>query len=486
MKSLFYETVQYYPDLTGRSLQLPCLVNEYNEVVTPVLNYAVYLIGEGYSQSHLKKVRAAICLFFEYSIANPPGQGFGLGEKGVVNHWTHFSAFRDAVVSGTFDTTTGRDPAGLCWNATSVGKGKEVATLLTDFFKYCDELGGGTGASTFNPKISPSSYAEFSKAAAYEFRRSKAMLGHTWVTAASKKYEAHAVEGTDGKSNSNMNMNRILDCDFLRVLEHGFNLDSCNGLRDALIAILMNKGGLRISEALHLWIVDIFEDPVNPGYASVQVVHPDEGGCDLTASGRRYTKRKDYLRYVYCLEPRTLLPSKDAQALGWKSKYSNLPVYWFDPYWGKIFWRLWKRYLKKTATNRDSSPYAFIAQSKNQWRPLSEGSYRKAFERAVYSAGLVPPGGCDMKALGLTPHGCRHAYGDRAKNGGKLDAKVVMTMMHHSSPGSQEVYTRKSHAQVVSEIKRAVDELRSERPLADAQLTVEPSLSKALKEAILE
>lgn len=455
----------------------------------PVLNYAVYLLGEGCSQSHLKKVRAAVYLFLEYSFANPPAQGFGLGDTGEVGHWTHFATFRDAIVNGTFDPKTGQDPSGLCWRSSSIGKGKEVAAYLTDFFKYADELGGATGASQFNPKISPRAYVEFSKAAAYEFRRARAYLGHTWEHAESKHFEFHAVEGGNSKKKSQVDANRLLDNDFLRILEYGFDLRSCNGLRDALVAILMNKGGLRISEALHLWMVDICEDPINPGYAFVQAVHPEQGNCNLSASGKNYTNRGEYLRYVYGLEPRTRLPSKNAQSLGWKAKYLTLPIFWFDPYWGKIFWSLWKKYLRMTATVRKNSPYAFISQSKDGWAPLSQGSYRKAYERAVYAAGIVPSGGCDMKAAGFTPHGCRHAYGDRAKNGGKLNEKIVMVMMHHSSPQSQDVYTRQTYAQVTSEIRKALNTLRTDemqKAVDDLQLIAEPPLGKALKQTIFD
>ena len=93
-------------------------------------------------------------------------------------------------------------------------------------------------------------------------------------------------------------------------------------------------------------------------------------------------------------------------------------------------------------------------------KPLTEDAFRKAYEAAVYRAGLVPSGGGDMKALGLTPHGCRHAYGDRAKNGGGLDEKVVMVMMHHATPESQEVYTRKSNDQLKRALQEGLEKMR--------------------------
>ena len=69
-----------------------------------------------------------------------------------------------------------------------------------------------------------------------------------------------------------------------------------------------------------------------------------------------------------------------------------------------------------------------------------------------------------MKAAGLTPHGGRHGYGGRAKNDGGLDKKVVMVMMHHGSEESQEVYTRKSNAQIRLDIAEAMRVMRSKLP----------------------
>lgn len=457
---MFNDTVEYTPDRTGRKLQLPCLVNEHNEIVLPLLRYAEYLAGKGYSQSHQAKVREAVRLFFEYSLANAPTGGFGKGEVGHVEHWRHFSRFRAAVVFGTFDSMTSQDPSGLCWPASTIGKGNQVVALLTDFFTYLDELDGSAGASQFNPSVTPSAYDTLAKASAYEFRRGKAFLGHTWQHSEDKQHTAYAVERVRSIRKPTSEPKRLQDAQFLQLVGHGFDVQTDNGLRDALVAILMNKGGLRLSEALQLWVTDVVEDPDAAQHAAVEVVHPEHGACNLQWRGRSYSKRSDYLRGVYGLEPRTRLPLRDPHALGWKSRFSTLRVYWFEPYWGQVFWRLWRRYLHSTAAVKRSHPYAFVMRTTGGWQPLTIDAYRKAYERGIFAAGLVPPGGCDMKAAGLTPHGCRHAYGDRARNRGGLDEKVVMVMMHHASPESQEVYTRKSHSQTMSDVQRGMELMR--------------------------
>jgi integrase len=51
------------------------------------------------------------------------------------------------------------------------------------------------------------------------------------------------------------------------------------------------------------------------------------------------------------------------------------------------------------------------------------------------------------KALGTTPHGHRHAYGQRLKRA-RIDKALIRRFMHHSSIESQEIYTRASTREV--------------------------------------
>lgn len=483
---LFNVTVEYRSDATGRKLLLPGLANENNDLVHPLLRYSEYLKIKGYSQTHLSKLREAVRLFYEYSFVNTPKAGFGAGDTGSVqevDHWRHFVRFKAAVVFGTIDPKTGIDPSGLYWTGAGVGKGDRAASLLTQFFKYLDELDGGDRATRFNPAVAASNYERLVKSAAYEYKRAKSLLGHTWGTTAKDENVSSAAASIPSLKNFPGEPARMSDAQFDALLQKGFDVSSHNGLRDLLIAILMNKAGLRESEALQLWTVDVIEDPMENGCALVNVIHPEFGPCDLVYRGAKYRNRGDYLRAVYGLEPRTALPSANPLSLGWKARFKVLRVWWFPTWWGVIFWRLWRRYLSMTASFRVGHPYAFIMENKKGWQPLAEDAYRKAFERAVFAAGLVPPGGCDMKAAGLTPHGGRHGYGNRAKNDGSLDKKVVMVLMHHGSDESQEVYTRKSSSQIKLEIAEAMKVMRSKFPntpgtLAEAISSLPPNLQQ--------
>lgn len=467
-------TISLSPDNTGRRILLPGLVNENNQPVMPMLRYFEYLYGQGRSQSTLAKIREAIRLFYEYSLANKPPKGFGEGDIGRVEHWRHFSRFRQALVHGTCDPQTAYDSSGLYWAGSTVAKGNAVTLWLTDFFTYVDELDGGSDASKFNPTITASVYEMLARASAYEFRRAKSLLGHTWRHAEDTNGKVEAVSKVRGVRSPSGDAPRLTDPQFLRLLEHGFDLRSANGLRDGLIAILMNKGGLRVSEALHLWVIDVCEDPALVEHALVHVRHPEVNGSELFYKGRSFSNRSAYLESVYGLTPRTQLPVGDAMAIGWKAKLDRLRVYWFEPYWGRIFLHLWRQYLKVVASAFCKHPYAFIMKSRDDWRPLTEDAFRKAYEKAVYKAGLVPEGRVDLKAIGLTPHGCRHAYGDRAKNAGGLDEKDVMVILHHASPDSQEVYTRKSNEQLMQALQQGMENLRRSSGIQTPDNAFEP------------
>lgn len=62
--------------------------------------------------------------------------------------------------------------------------------------------------------------------------------------------------------------------------------------------------------------------------------------------------------------------------------------------------------------------------------------YNKAHAAACKRIGLNVG-----KALGTTPHGHRHAYGQRLKRAG-IEKSLIRRFMYHSTLESQEVYTQ--------------------------------------------
>lgn len=477
---LFSIVVEVRPDGTGKTLQVPGLMDSAGSVLMPLVRYLQHLLMSGRSQTQLSKIREAVRLYAEYSICNQPPPGFGQGKTGSVQevrYWEHFQHFRYALVVGSFGVD-GLDPTGLCWTGSGVKKANNVVRLLTEFFVWLDEHDGGDRAARLNPLVTGTNYEWLCAASRYEHSRNRALLGHTWAKPEDKKFEHRSLDSGRGKKPAVSDVKRISKSQFDGLLARGFDVNSENGLRDAMIALLMNKGGLRLSEVLHLWVLDIVDDPASPGSALVRVLHPTEANCRLEYRGRKYTKRSDYLLSVYGLKDRCTLVKKDAQHLGWKSRFTVLEIYWAEPWWGNVFLHLWRRYLQLTAGKRARHPYAFVDSTDGE--PLTADAYGKAYSRAIYRAGLVPPGEWDMKNSGLTPHGNRHAYGHRLKNEYELSRQIVQKALHHASIESQLIYTVRSRSEIASEIEKARLR-RSQRELAEMKEDL-PVLREQLRE----
>lgn len=454
--------IKVFSDCTGNASVLPGLLDANGNVMMQLLRYQLLLHTNGWSQSHLQKVRQAVKLFAEYSLANPR-QHFGAAHTGQITefrNYEHFRNFRKAIAFGTFNDV-GVDPSGLNWSAGGLKKANAVTETVTQYLIWLDELDGGNRAARYNPHATPTKFEQLCTDAAYEWRRNKALLGHTWAWGDDKKVEAHrALSGTKPTKKTG-DVKRISDQEFVRLLSDGFDTSTEVGLRDAMVSIMMNKAGVRVSEALGTWVIDVVNDPTNPGNAYVKLLHCAEAKCKIKhGPTKTYERRVDYLQAVHQLPNRISLPKGDRQHLGWKSRFDVLELYWAEPWWGKVFWGLYLTYIRLT-TKKRKHPYLFIESDSGA--PLGYDTFAKSYERAVYRAGLVPPGGVDLKNSGLTPHANRHAYGDRLKNKYGCNEKVVQKAMHHASVESQIVYTVPSADQTRDEIDRTMKSLATRK-----------------------
>jgi integrase len=92
--------------------------------------------------------------------------------------------------------------------------------------------------------------------------------------------------------------------------------------------------------------------------------------------------------------------------------------------------------------------------------PYSMSAFNSSWKRAVslaYSAENLPIPDI-VKRNGLTPHGCRHRYGQKLWDLG-LDGAIIQQCMHHVNPFSQLVYTQ----QPVSKISQRLVEAAAGR-----------------------
>ena len=254
-------------------------------------------------------------------------------------------------------------------------------------------------------------------------------------------------------------------------------------LRDILITMLMHYGGLRVSEPFHLFLHDVTHDDTDPGSALVRVFHPSLGQApaDLRdAKGKPVAcDRTTYLRDKHGLQPRTEYKSSHTLHAGWKgnaldSKQKFMHVHWAPLWAGSLFWKLWVFYMaQRDQFNPGDHPYAFVTR---EGKPYSIEAYEDAHANAIKRIGLV-----SAKALGTTPHGHRHAYGQRLSDL-HLDAKFLMKALHHKSLESQIVYTEPDRVK----LNRAIDAALKVKQLEDSQRNCERNDVPFLKGRELE
>jgi hypothetical protein len=439
----------------GKPVLIPALASE-EGIFMPLLWYFEEMHSK-LNGGTLERIRHALKLFALYTAATAP-EGFGTRRLHGREHATHFRRFRDAIVHGTVNEETGEDPSQLRWAPGRVAKANQVTWYLTNFFKWMDRH-GSSNAQRFNPVVTQTRQEKVFAGAAYEHRRSRAFLGHSWKTSAPEPQTGRHVGRLSESGPVIRPTKRFPEDAFVKLLLHGFTTRSVSNLRDILIAILLNKGGLRVSEVMHLWLTDVNEDP-STGMAIVSIPHPSDG----PAPGRwgvMHGTRSRCLESEFKRRPRNLFGYGDPEYAGWKSRTQEIEVLWCEPAWGTYFLLAWKVYVRRVQQIVPSlhrrHPYAFMAlQGKTTGRPLTIEAYRDAHKKAVQRANLVPSeGSANLKQLGLTMHGHRHAYGHRAKNVANLSRDLVKDMMNHRSVESQDVYTRLTWSEKMEHLVKA-------------------------------
>ena len=264
---------------------------------------------------------------------------------------------------------------------------------------------------------------------------------------------------------------------------HGGENNAFN-IRDQMIALLDGWGGLRRSEAFHLWVSDVTQDPdIEPdpdgiGSALVVLHHPSEGrvtykdafGCEVTLT------REEYLNRECRLRPRHLV-TRGRYHAGWKGmdldRNLRTVVHWLDDYAGRIFYRLYLAYLnevrrpalalRKEATGR-SHPFLFVSEGSSRHDgsrsmigdPYSMQAYERNHRAAVRRLKSLKYG----KEFGTTTHGLRHMYGQTLMDL-KVPAQVIKKCLHHRDYLSQTVYTAPTYDKVNATLSAAWENIQS-------------------------
>lgn len=355
------------------------------------------------------------------------------------------SRFTDALLHGTVDEA-GADPSGLFWQPLTRPVAHRTLHLVTEF---TDWLANRTGEAPLNPLRRATSAEQLANVRRLNRRTSRSLLAHASYRrpALADTHRTRSVRIDLGDRDGETEICAFDRCRFGPLLLQGFGLSrrrpSVRSVRNALIAILLHGGGLRICEPFHLWCEDVNVDPDRPASALVRLFHPTDGQAPIGPDGQRWRNRGHCLKEHWKLDPRHQQTLRRFNA-GWKHLQLTdhhrqfAQVHWFPTFWGEVFLALYRRYVSlrpKVTTH----PYLFLSDRKPQrGAPYTVDAFWEAHQVAVRRIGLDA-----SKYDGTTPHAHRHAYAEALVEAG-LDELTIQTFLHHRSIHSQEVYTQRA------------------------------------------
>lgn len=450
MSKIIKVTAQVKIDSSGQPIQVPALLTNQG-VFEPLLDYII-------SKSHLNslpwmnRVVFSCQLLLEYMEANR--ELFSEPAK-------LFQSFVQRLSSGTIGRD-GTDPSALFWLPRSVSNVNQLISALNGL---TDWLTLNHNSQNFNPFEQASSHQERLNYAAWFKKNQYNFLGHIKNNAVPEMVKK--VRKVRGKKDVIK-----VDGDAISFPEQLFKSffiegvgqarDSRVALRDQLILLLMHGAGVRESDALHLWVHDVFHDPDNPDSRIVKLFHPEDGKAPDNWRGRnRQSTRAAYLFENYGLTPRNRLTG--TSRVGWKSRVVDdddnyLHLHWFPSYFGELFANLWQQYLLYLLPIERRHPYAFVSFAHGSvGDPLTLNAFNQSYKASMARVGLTV-----SKPEGRSPHAHRHAYGRRLSNA-KVSPQIIKKALHHASLNSQTVYTQPGVRDVTKACEEATAQLeRSE------------------------
>ncbi|MFM0416962.1 gamma-mobile-trio recombinase GmtY [Paraburkholderia aromaticivorans] len=437
-------------DETTVYTEIPALLTA-SGILEPLIDYFLHRSHDR-SLEWMRKVTRSIRLFLEYLQVNPAER----------DPHRLFQNFAQRLYTGTFNRETGIDTTGLCWRPRSPHDAARIVTHLTDFFNWLGEI--RPEASTVNPRYAGGAFDRQTDDAAYQYRRSKAFLGHTWASNATPRSTGYRLRYRRLPKVTQGEPPAFPEGRFEDLLFKGFRTGDQYDYRGILITLLLHGAGFRESEPFHIYVQDVFPDPANLRQSKVLIHHPHYGAAPSDwwdERGRpKKSNRAEYLAQRFGLVPRTDL--MDRRHAGWKGGMHDGPyykqAYWFEPEYGELFLELWHCYLKQVARLERAHPFAFVNIKREPFGAMyTLTQYNKAHAAACRRIGLNVG-----KALGTTPHGHRHAYGQRLKRAG-IEKPLIRRFMHHSSIESQEIYTQASTRDARIALEAATLRLQGDR-----------------------
>ena len=382
-----------------------------------------------------------------------------------------FGAFAHDLIYGTIKEE--HDPTGLWWQKTS---DRVARRTMTRFLSFADWLSQRFGTRNLNPTDREPTWDErIQFYRQYEHRRAGSMMKHLFIRLDQmerlnepvRRFQLPGQVLTITPEVPVFPTERIKDLLWEGFRNPGVRADESRpwvkwNLRDLLFTMILLFGGKRESEPCHLWVDDVFEDPVNPGRALLLIHEPRNGKYTYThpvTNKRTTTTRTDYLMR-FCGGRIPLTEETGRRRAGWKGNLLHdktrlaMRVFWIDPEMGCLFYDLWHLYVRYARPVVQRNPYAFLTED---GEPMGAAAYADSFKRAVERIGLV-----HSKQLGTTPHGLRHWYGQQTEFL-KLDKKVGQLLFAHRNALSQEVYRQMR----MSDVSNIIDQATKGKSLVD-------------------
>lgn len=434
-------------DNTGIKSQLPILITEQGEVGS-VTDYLLKMEADGASNALMNGFIQATSLLLDYMEANK-----GLFEDPKML----FQTFAKRLYTGTIGED-GLDPSGLYWVPSSTDNVNKHIHRLTAF---TDWLANKLGEESMNPLRDATPHEQRLNYAAWYRKNQNDFLGHIEDKTVNRTIrKARTMKGRTPLTKAEDDALAFPDKHWESFYKDGIGgaKDPRVALRDKLMLLLMHGGGLRESEAIMLWVTDVFEDPYDPEKAIVRIYNEIDGKAPEGWRSRSGTKtREAYLQEKYARLPRKRM--KGTAYVGWKTRVVDhrdnyIQVQWFPTDYGKVFMSLWKNYQKYRASIDCHHPYAFISFHHSALgNPYTLNAFHQSYAAGLRRIGLEP-----NKSEGLDPHGHRHSYGRRLERSG-LNPLVIRRCMHHKSLESQVPYTGKGQQEISNELNKATLQL---------------------------
>ncbi len=429
---------RYRSDATGREVLLPALFTE-SGILLSHLRYLASNLQK--SQTWRSKSAAAILRLIKYINAN-----IGFYSSGTAL----LRGFIEALFGGSFNQTSLEDPSGLYWAPLTAENANNIIWHITHYTDWLSRQPGYSSVRINGFRSATSAEVRLNWCAYYNKHK------HVFLNYLRDEHrtseEVGRVREVQGRQNPiglldsvkrfpENRINELMKVGFVRRDNRGVQRRDGEhpDYKGQAITMLMHYGGVRRSEALHLYLQDILIDTTK-GEAIVRIYHPSFG----RSPDKRMATRTEYLAVRYRLKPRTQYLLTERLHLGWKHplltnrREGYFAVSFFPPEKAVEFVMVFTNYLKfqRVAPGEHADhPYAF---TNCDGAPETAKNFSRLHKAAVNRIGLE-----HLKCLGTSEHGHRHAYGYRLSEHGftPLEIKVAM---HHRSYKSQEVYTQKS------------------------------------------